>query len=192
MKYVHFTLLPEKLPKSGPQARKTGAKISVFPVFILGGVRWIRNPLATPGSACLPLTRRIFSLACSLTKKKPAGPLASMLADWFFSRLYLFKSAWSQKRPACFLHPSGETHHRTQPFLLVRSADPADRSINFGKKEALDSDQRYLTFDTLADVLTMIVGKLFFCHCTSHRHSIQTTYGCCHVLISELSQAWPS
>ena len=47
-----------------------------------------------------------FFLECSLTKKKPSDPLASMLADWFFSRLYLFKSAWSQKNkrvgPACF------------------------------------------------------------------------------------------
>ena len=41
-----------------------------------------------------------FFLGCSLTRKNPADPLASMLADWFFSRLYLFKSAWSQKKQA--------------------------------------------------------------------------------------------
>ena len=51
------------------------------------------------GSACLPPTRRLFFLGVFAEGKKTSGshPLASMLADWFFSRLYLYKPAWSQK-----------------------------------------------------------------------------------------------
>ena len=82
-------------------------------------IRWI-----PPVSLVYPQPAGFFFLVgCSLTKKNPAGPLASMLADWFFSRLYLLKSAWSQKNkrvwPACLLHPSGKTQriHRTHPKL---------------------------------------------------------------------------
>ena len=79
-------------------------------------IRWI-----PPVPLVYPQPAGFFSLGCSLTKKKTADPLASMLADWFSSRLYLFKSAWSQKnkrvRPVEFLHPSGKTQriHRTHP-----------------------------------------------------------------------------
>ena len=58
-------------------------------------IRWI-----PPVPLVYPQPAGFFSLGCSLTKKNPAGPLASMLADWFFSRLYLFKSAWVAKKQA--------------------------------------------------------------------------------------------
>ena len=46
----------------------------------------------------LPATRRIFFLGVFADVKKNSGSVASMLAEWFFRRLYLFKPAG----PACF------------------------------------------------------------------------------------------
>ena len=90
----------------------------------LEGVRWIQNPLDTPGSACLHPTRRIFfSWGVFAGGKKNSGSACMDASRLIFSRLYLFKSAWSQKnkrvRPACFLHPSGKTQriHRTHPHF---------------------------------------------------------------------------
>ena len=39
----------------------------------LEGVRWIQNPPVTPGSACLPPTRRIFFLGVFADEIKPSG-----------------------------------------------------------------------------------------------------------------------
>ena len=64
---------------------------------------------------CTPNPPDFFFLGCSLTKKNPADPHASMLADWFFSRLGRKKTSGSD--PLVFLHPSGKTQriHRTHP-----------------------------------------------------------------------------
>ena len=56
--------------------------------------RWL---LVTPGSASLPASAAFF-VGSSLTKKKQADPPASMPADWFFSRLYPFRTRLVAKK----------------------------------------------------------------------------------------------
>ena len=89
-------------------------------------IRWI-----PPVPLVYPQPAGFFFLGCSLTGKKTADPLASMLADWFFSRLYfsnpLGRKKTSGSDPLVFLHPSCKTQriHRTHPksaFAKLKSA----------------------------------------------------------------------
>ena len=69
----------------------------------LEGVRWIQNPLATPGSACLPPTRRIFFLGVFADGKKTSGSACIDASRLIFQSAVSFQTRLVAKPTRLFL-----------------------------------------------------------------------------------------
>ena len=63
-------------------------------------VRWIQKPLVTPGSACLPPTRRIFFEGVFADEKKTSGSTSIDASRLIFQSAVFFKNRLDAKKQA--------------------------------------------------------------------------------------------